>query len=186
MTEKPRPKDEALEAIDFIVNVLKEHEKDLDRLVNELGTVAEQIGQSGELSGKVENINEKITSLQKEVSILIDFVTNTPKKLELPIPEQKNSNPAALPHAMVPISLGPQLMIKCNRWEDFQKMAYQAQMLTFNVKEEKTFEVNAVKGNQVINFCGELPRFSDILKRWLAVQLDVSEGQLMDGVLSLG
>ena len=49
MSEKTPSKDEALEALDFIVNVLKEHEKDLDRLVSELGSVAGQLGESGEL-----------------------------------------------------------------------------------------------------------------------------------------
>lgn len=34
---------EALEAIDFIVMVLKEHEKDLDRLINELGNITERL-----------------------------------------------------------------------------------------------------------------------------------------------
>ena len=50
MTEKTPAKDEALEALDFIVNVLKEHEKDLDRLINELGNVAGQLGETGELN----------------------------------------------------------------------------------------------------------------------------------------
>jgi len=33
MSKKIPSKDEALEALDFIVSVLKEHEKDLDRLI---------------------------------------------------------------------------------------------------------------------------------------------------------
>ncbi len=70
MAKIPQSKDEALEALDFIVNVLKEHEKDLDKLINELGTVTEQIGDTGELSGKVEKVEEKINSLQKEVTNL--------------------------------------------------------------------------------------------------------------------
>ena len=32
MSERAPSRDEALEALDFIVNVLKEHEKDLDKL----------------------------------------------------------------------------------------------------------------------------------------------------------
>jgi hypothetical protein len=35
LARNPQSKDEALEALDFIVNVLKEHEKDLDKLINE-------------------------------------------------------------------------------------------------------------------------------------------------------
>ena len=52
MAKDPQSKDEALEALDFIVNVLKEHEKDLDKLINELATVTEQLGATGELVEK--------------------------------------------------------------------------------------------------------------------------------------
>src|SRR5512136_1630584 len=71
MSKKQPSKDEALEALDFIVNVLKEHEKDLDRLVSELGTVAGQLGDSGELSGKVKTIEDKIGGLQYDVGNLL-------------------------------------------------------------------------------------------------------------------
>jgi hypothetical protein len=40
MSRKPQSKDEALEALDFIVNVLKEHEKDLDRLITRSSSTA--------------------------------------------------------------------------------------------------------------------------------------------------
>ena len=68
ISKKQPSKDEALEALDFIVNVLKEHEKDLDKLINELGSVTEQLGATGELSSKVEKVEERITSLQSEIT----------------------------------------------------------------------------------------------------------------------
>ena len=71
MSEKSPSKDEALEALDFIVNVLKEHEKDLDRLVSELGSVAGQLGDSGELNGKVKKIEDKLNGLQGDVGSLV-------------------------------------------------------------------------------------------------------------------
>ena len=64
MTKKAPSKDEALEALDFIINVLKEHEKDLDRLINELGTITEGLGDTGELSGKIEKVEERLVTLQ--------------------------------------------------------------------------------------------------------------------------
>src|SRR5512136_2486762 len=84
MSRKPQSKDEALEALDFIVNVLKEHEKDLDRLISELGTVTDQLGETGELSGKVERVEEKIGNLQNEVTNLLSFITKS-RKEQLPI-----------------------------------------------------------------------------------------------------
>ena len=78
--EKTPSKDEALEAMDFIVNILKEHEKDLDRLVNELGTVAGQMGESGELNTKVKKIEDKISSLQDNVGNLVKSVSASRKQ----------------------------------------------------------------------------------------------------------
>ena len=80
MSRKPQSKDEALEALDFIVNVLKEHEKDLDRLINELGTVTEAIGATGELTSKVEKIEERITGLQNEITNLISYLSTNPRE----------------------------------------------------------------------------------------------------------
>jgi uncharacterized protein Yka (UPF0111/DUF47 family) len=80
LAKNPQSKDDALEALDFIVNVLKEHEKDLDKLINELTTVTEQIGDTGELSSKVENIEEKIDTLQKEVTNLISHISSVPRE----------------------------------------------------------------------------------------------------------
>ena len=77
MAKNPQSKDDSLEALDFIVNVLKEHEKDLDKLINELATVTEQLGDTGELSGKVEKVEEKINSLQKEVTNLITYMSSS-------------------------------------------------------------------------------------------------------------
>ena len=84
MARNPQSKDEALEAVDFIVNVLKEHEKDLDKLINELATVTEQLGDTGQINGKVEKVEEKINGLQKEVTNLITYLSsNHQKKLFL-------------------------------------------------------------------------------------------------------
>ncbi len=78
--KNPQSKDDALEALDFIVNVLKEHEKDLDKLINELATVTEQIGDTGELSSKVQKVEEKIDILQKQVASLINSLSDVPKE----------------------------------------------------------------------------------------------------------
>ncbi|MEM2946937.1 MAG: hypothetical protein QXN96_01715 [Candidatus Bathyarchaeia archaeon] len=70
MSKKAPSKDDALEALDFIINVLREHEKDLDRLINELGKITERLGEAGELSGKIENVEERLTNLQVPASEL--------------------------------------------------------------------------------------------------------------------
>ena len=177
-----QPKDEALEALDFVVNVLKEHEKDLDRLINELATVTDQLGNTGELSGKVEKVEEKINSLQKEVTNLVSYLSGIEKKEgKLEGPKEQKSEPA---RPVIQALGGPSLVLQCKQWEDFQVLAYQAQTLSFNYKEdEKMFQADALKGSQVVTYVGCLPKFSAILKSWLSKQLDVPEKNILEGIL---
>jgi hypothetical protein len=181
----PQSKDEALEALDFIVNVLKEHEKDLDKLISELATVTEQIGDTGELSGKVEKVEEKINTLQKEVTNIIGYVSTAPKEAVPAVPKQEAA--AAVPAATITgFTGGPSVVFRCNQWEDFQNLAAQAQTLSFNYKEdEKVFCANALKGSKIITYTGPLPKFSAILKVWLSKQLDVSERNILEGALAI-
>jgi len=181
MSEKPQPKDEALDALDFIVNVLKEHEKDLDRLINELATVTTQLGDSGKLSGKVEKVEQRITGLQNEISSLINYLSTSPREAPLLIKEQKSEVVQA------GVMHGPPMIVilQCKHWEDFQTLAFQAQTLSFMYKEaEKTFHVDALKSNQIITYSGELPKLTALLKMWLSKQLDTPEKNILEGVLA--
>ena len=72
MTKKPA-RDDALEAIDFIINVLREHEKDLDRLITELGKITEQLGDTGEVSEKIDKIEGRLSGIQTEISSTLSF-----------------------------------------------------------------------------------------------------------------
>jgi hypothetical protein len=198
MSKKMPSKDEALEALDFIVNVLKEHEKDLDRLINELGNVTEQLGQTGELTGKVEKIEHKINGLQNEIGGLINYLSTSPKEPFAAPKEPQRNDTAPAPGIMPPIQTmtqiatnmsanqGPAVMLRCKQWEDFQSMAVQAQTISFLIKEpEKTFQADAVKNNQIITYTGEMPKPAMLLKIWLAKQLDVPEKRILEGVLAI-
>ncbi len=184
MSEKPS-KDEALEALDFIVNVLKEHEKDLDRLVSELGTVAGQLGETGEINGKVKKIEDKINGLQSDISNILKSlsVSQREKKslvVEIAEPPQNRATQVSLPS-------GVPMLLQCKQWEDFQTLAVQAQTISFVFKESDTsFEVSALKNNQVINYSGEIPKFSALLKMFLSGKLAVPETQILEGEMTLG
>jgi len=184
MSKKPPSRDEALEAIDFIVNVLKEHEKDLDRLINELGTELERMGDTGELSGKVEKVEERLTNLQNEITNLISYLSTPRESAATPIPqthERKNDI------TQEKQALGPPVILRCKQWEDFQNLASQAQSASFLFKDaEKTFQVDALKNNQIITYSGELPKPTFLLKSWLARQLGVEEKRILEGVLAIG
>jgi hypothetical protein len=181
MSKKPQSKDEALEALDFIVNVLKEHEKDLDKLINELGTVAEQLGETGELSSKVEKVEERITGLQNEISSLINYLSTSPRETPVAVAAQKSEV------AQAGVMHGPPVILRCKQWEDFQTLAFQAQTLSFMYKEaEKTFQTDALKGNQIVTYSGELPKLTALLKMWLSKQLDIPEKKILEGILVIG
>lgn len=185
MTKKAPSKDEALEALDFIINVLKDHEKGLDRLVNELGNITEKLGDTGELSGKIENVEEKISTLQNEITNLITFLSASPDapSVQLQQPMQERKGEAKVEGGV----RGPPVILRCKQWEDFQNLAYQAQTLSFLYREaEKTFQADALKDNQVITYSGELPKATLLLKTWLAKQLDVPEKKILEGVLAIG
>jgi len=180
LAKNPQSKDEALEALDFIVNVLKEHERDLDKLINELATVTEQMGDTGELSGKVEKIEEKINGLQREVANFLGYLSSTSKPMGV-----KEVVHETIPTPTV-IAGNQPVVLRCKQWEDFQALALRAQTLSFNFKEEeKLFQADALKGCQIITYSGPLPKFSVILKSWLSKQLDVPERGILEGVLAI-
>jgi hypothetical protein len=181
MSKKPQSKDEALEALDFIVNVLKEHEKDLDRLISELGTVTEALGETGELSGKVEKVEERISGLQNEINSLVSYLSASPQEKPVLTPQQKTEVVQAS------VIHGPPVILRCKQWEDFQTLAFQGQTLSFMYKDaEKTFQADALKGNQIITYSGELPKLTALLKMWLSKQLEIPEKKILEGVLAIG
>lgn len=183
MSKKAPSKDEALEALDFIINVLKEHEKDLDRLINELGTITERLGDAGEFSGKIEKVEERLTTLQNEITNLITYLSTSHETLAIPqVAQEEKVQPLQVREAQ-----GPPLILRCKRWEDFQNLAYQAQTLSFLYKEaEKSFQVDALKNNQIITYSGELPKQASLLKIWLSKQLDIPEKKILEGILAIG
>lgn len=186
MSKNPQSKDDALEALDFIVNVLKEHEKDLDKLINELATVTEQMGDTSELGVKVENVEGKMDTLQKEVSSLIGYLSSTPKET-FPGEVAEEQSPEETSASTAIVAGTPSLVLMCKQWEDFQTLVLKAQTLSFSYKdEEKVFRADALKGNQIITYSGALPKFSAILKTWLSKQLDVPERSILEGVLAVG
>jgi hypothetical protein len=182
MSKNPQQKDEALEALDFIVNVLKEHERDLDKLISELATVTEQMGDTSELSGKVDTVEEKINGLQKEVTNLIGCMSSGQKQAPLTAANE----PSMAPNAPVLAQGGPSVMVHCKQWEDFQNYAVGAQTVSFSYKEEeKVFSADALKGNQIISYSGPLPKLSAVLKSFLAKELCVLDRSILEGALAV-
>jgi hypothetical protein len=143
MERKPS-KNDALEALDFIINVLKEHEKDLDRLISQLGIITESLGDTGEITGKIEKIEDRITTLQDEITNLIKYLASP------------RDSPAYI--------RGTPVIVKCKQWEDFKTMAAGAETVSYLLKEaERSFQADALTKGRVVSYTGEFPQNGNLL-----------------------
>jgi hypothetical protein len=70
MSKTPEFKEGSLDAFDFILSVIREHDKDLDKLTADLASIAKRKGARTELIKKFERIEAKVISLQKDVDKL--------------------------------------------------------------------------------------------------------------------
>jgi len=175
--------DKYFEALDFVINVLKKHEQILDKSIQELTTLTEYLENLNGLNSKVENAEEKINTIQKDVTdILGGRLIMAKGTLQASI---KELEPQGLKLTAIPSEVGysgSSLILHCKQWEDFEALAKQAQTLSFSHKEdEKLLQVNAIKRNQLIRFTGALPGFSIILKAWLSQQLNIPESNIVEG-----
>jgi hypothetical protein len=171
MGELPNSKDKALEALDFIINVLKQHEQTLDKSISDLAEATEGIAGSGAVKDKISKLDEKMVLLQKQVAALASYLAAAPKA----------PSPAV---AAVSIQTGPKLVPQCTQWTDFQAQAIHAQTVTFTLKETGQLEACALKGNQMFTYLGVPPSLAATLKVWMCRQLAVSESCVFEGSLS--
>jgi hypothetical protein len=179
MVKKPPSKDEALEALDFIINVLREHEKDLDRLIGELGTITSSVGKTGEMAEKIEKVEERLSTLQEEITGLIGILSVSPRIEPVTLSTQSPAVNAA--------PRGPPVIVRCKQWDDFKNLAKNSDTVSFLFREaEKGFQADALKDGRVLTYSGELPKDSRLLKLWLARELGVAEEQIFEGILAIG
>lgn len=156
---KEPSQDRALEALDFVINVLKEHEKDLDRLIDKLGKTTVS-------SEKIEKVEERITTVQNEISSLIKLVSalsETPSRAQ-----------------------GTTVIFQCKNWDEFKTLAKGADAISLSFRPgERTFQSSVLKGGSVLTYTGELPKGAELMKIWLSKELDVSGDKIFEGVLSV-
>ena len=185
MAVNPGSKDKSLEALDFIINVLKEHEQNLDKSINEFASVTEHIGNTDALNVKIEKVEEKIIILQEEMTNLISILSNTSKSTSSAITKKQEPQTETItPASIIPVQSGRSVILHCKQWLDFQALALNVQTVSFTCNEaEKVFQAQALKGNQLILFSGALPNLAVILKTWLSWQLRTNEVNILEGFL---
>jgi hypothetical protein len=70
MARNPESNDKYMQALDFIITFLREHEQKLDKLNSQLATVISGIGNFDGLNEKLDNINQAIAILQQKMEKL--------------------------------------------------------------------------------------------------------------------
>ena len=86
--------------------------------------------------------------------------------------------------SLVSVSGSP-LIFRCKNWDDFKRHALNADTVSFLYgEEEKTFQVDAVKGGKV--YSGEAPSGTALFRTWLSNEVDVEEEKVLEGVLAIG
>jgi len=190
LSRNPKRKDEALEAIDFIVNVLKQHEKELDRLIAQLTKITDKITKKGELPTRIETMEHQLETLQSEINSLIQLLSAAKEApTKAPTPPPTPQPPAAQPTQppQPAYTRGPPVIVRCKKWEDFKNLAQNAETVSFLYREtEKTFQADALKQGRVYTFNGETPKSNVLLKKWLARELEIDEEKVFEGVLAIG
>ncbi len=200
MSRKTKGRDEALDAIDFIVNVLKQHEKDLDRLIAQLAKITNQITKKGEPPARIEKMEQQLATLQTEINNLIQLLSTTkeapapakpkPTQVLAPAPTEQPPQPQPQPATQpteTAITRGPPVIVRCKQWQDFKTLAQNAETVSFLYKEtEKTFQADALKQNRVYTYNGETPKSGELLKIWLAKELQITGEKVFEGVLAIG
>jgi chaperonin cofactor prefoldin len=62
------PADVELDAIEFVLSILKQHEKEFDRLICKLSEITEQLPETEKVLRRIDGIDKKLETLRSEVS----------------------------------------------------------------------------------------------------------------------
>lgn len=157
------------EALDSVLKSLKKFEANFKRLIGQLRGIGESQGLSVEETEKLKDVKVRLSAFQREISNTVNSLSGLPATSSL-------------------VSVGgPPLIIRCKNWEDFKRHALNADTISFLYREEeKTFQVDAVKGGKVYTYSGEAPSGTALFRVWLSKEVDVEEDEVLEGLLAIG
>ncbi|MCX8204453.1 MAG: hypothetical protein N3H31_02230 [Candidatus Nezhaarchaeota archaeon] len=154
----------ALDALDLVINVLKEHEKELDKLVNELKKLIEKLSALEGLAKRIGGLEEKLSMIEAKA------------KLER----------AKLIEEKPPLPQGPLLMLRFKSWEEFREAAQGSEIASYFVRkedEEELIQVEALKGRMLLTYVGPIPDAKPLIKSWLSGELEVPRQNIFEGFM---
>ena len=181
MTEDASSRDGAMEALDLVINVLKEHEASLDNAIENLSDIQESMGQASAVVAKVDKLGASIDRLQKDFSEIAMKFSDVLKTST--VSKQQESLPVSTGTQLCSGSK-PSLMLECKSWEDFEALSLNSQIVSFNFKDGRVLQAKAVKNDMIINYTGPLPGIKLVLKAWLSSKLNVPQQCVFEGSLT--
>jgi hypothetical protein len=124
----------------------------------------------GEVAEKFEIAKRRLSDIRREISSVVESIPASD----------------AAPSAQASV-VGPPVIIRCKNWEDFRVQALGAENVSFLYREEdKSFQVDAVKGGRIYTYSGQLPSGAALLRNWLSKELGTDGSRVLEGILALG
>jgi len=160
----------ALNALDLIINVLKDHEKELDKLVNELKGLVQRLSLLEGLVRKVEDLDRKLSSI------------------ELAARTVEPAKPIVVEAERPPPSQGPPSVLRFKSWEEFKEMASGGEAVSYVIREEdeeQILEIEVLKGRMLLVYSGSLPEVKSLIKSWLSRELEVPKANVFEGSIKM-
>lgn len=158
------------ESLNSIINTLEVYNDYLDHLVSRLGNITNKLNTlegPQEWSRNVRKAEERLHVIKAEFSDFINYFSSFSYR------GLKTRYPASL-------------TIRYKKWEDFRTQSINANLVSFLVEEkEKVFQVSALKDGKILIYSGELPQNARMLKSWISRELNIPEGKIVEGVLTM-
>ncbi len=168
---------------EMIMSSLKENNDDLNTLLNEVRTISDRIGDVCELT-TFKRLEEKLLALQNSIAEFTKASQPARNQITETTSQTEQAEPQNPPSGYPEIKNQP-MVVKCNKWEEFQNYAKNAETVSFTYREtDRLFEADAVKENQIIAFIGEMPRPDQLLKMWLSGRLGTLEKNVFEGTIT--
>jgi len=190
MPKKPDFQIDTSNSLEFVASSIKENNETMDLLLKEMRNISDRIGDVCELT-TFKRIEEKINDVQSGIRNLRDNtqaqVSLAPARAAQPAaPAPKTTMPEPQQNLPPPPELlNPGLVVRYKDWQDFFAFASGAQTVAFGYREaDRTFEVDALKNNQVAVYIGEMPKTATLLKIFLSKQLGISAEKVFEGAIS--
>jgi hypothetical protein len=147
---------------------LREYTSNLNRVLQDLRRTMESSSMDEEHVQRIRDLEGQFSTINQGITELIHSLPSKPsneKESEFTVP----------------------VILRVKQWEDFKALASNANTVSFIYRpEEKTFQVDALKGGRVYTFSGQIPSDVNLLIAWLSQELRVEERRVLEGVLSLG